>query len=378
MTGLLLDPGFTTPAMAAALAPAARVAAMCRFEAALARAEAAAGLVPDEAATAIAAACDAGVGDPDAVLAEGWEVGTPVVPLLDRLRAALPAAAVRWLHHGATTQDVVDTGLVLQAREGLALLAEDLAAAAAALRDLAVSHRDTVTAGWSFLQPAEATTVGRRAAGWLDPLVRHLTTLRDVDATLPVQLGGPTGTLAALGDRGPAVVEGVAAALGLAVPRLPWHTDRTVLAELAGLLGRVAATVGKIAADLVLLAQHGEVRMRAGGSSSMPHKRNPIDAIRAAAAAEACRGAAAMVIGARPHELERGVGGWHVEWLAVPLTLHTCAAAVAALRRAVATLEVDAAAVAAGVARLPDAAPGPSAGTFVDAVVAAHDRLRGA
>lgn len=340
MTLPTYDPGFSTDALTAVFSPAARVAAMCGVEAALARAGARAGVVPEEAARRIAAACADDVGDPEALLRDGWEDGTPVLPLLAHLRSRLDDEAADWLHHGATTQDVVDTAAMLQARDGLAAIRSDLVALARDLREVVEGHRTTPAEGWTFLQPAVATTVGRRAAGWLAPVVEHVRALREHASALPVQLGGPTGTLDALGEHAPAVVDGFADELGLVAPLLPWHTDRTVVDRVVASLQRVARTAATIGTDLVLLAHDGAVRMRAGGSSSMPGKRNPIDAARAIAAAEACHGVATIVTAGRPHELERGVGGWHAEWFAVPLTFRTAGAAVEAVGRAVATLEV--------------------------------------
>lgn len=365
MSAPTVDPGFSTDAMTAVFAPGARVAAMCRFEAALARASTAAGILDGLVADRVVAACEAGVADPADVLVAGWEDGTPVLPLLARLRGRLDDEAAAALHHGATSQDVVDTGTVLQVRAGLAALRADLAGLAADLRAVCVTHRDTPAAAWTFLQPAVPTTVGRRAAGWLAPVVAHLATLRRLDAGLPVQLGGPSGTLDALGASGPAVVAAVADELGLVVPLVAWHTDRTVVAEVVAAVERAARTAATIGTDLALLAHDGAVRMRPGGSSSMPGKRNPIDATRAVAAAEACSGVAAVITHGRPHELERGVGGWHAEWFAVPLAFQTAAAAVEAVGRAVATLVV--------VTEGGTAGPTPAAVDAVDRVVAACD-----
>lgn len=335
MTTPTFDPGFTTDAMAAVFSPAARVRAMCRFESALAAAHVAHGLIDEATGDRIAEACATDVDDPDGVLAEGWEAGTPVLPLLERLRAELPDADRDALHHGATTQDVVDTATMLQARHALELLHDGLVELGGHLAGVADEHRDTPASAWTFLQPAVPVTLGLRAATWLSPLVDHVREAREHRHDLPLQLGGPTGTLPDLGDAAPRVVDDVAHRLGLAVPRLPWHTDRTPVAVLAGLLGRIARTMATIGQDLALLAHHGMVTMRAGGSSSMPGKRNPVDAVRAVAAADACAGMVAIVTGGRPHELERAVGGWHAEWLAVPLAFQTCAAAVEAVGRAV-------------------------------------------
>lgn len=361
------DPGFSTQAMTRLLSPAARVAAMCAFEAALARACADAGVAPPEVAERIAAACEAGIGDPDAVLTEGWEQGTPVLPLLSRLRNRLDEETAAWLHHGATTQDVVDTAMVLQARDGLAAIRTDLVALARDLRALAIEHRDRPTPGWTFLQPAVPTTTGRRAVGWLAPVVAHLRGLRQQAELLPVQLGGPSGTLDALGDAGIPVMERLASCLGLRAPDLPWHTDRTLVHALVDGLAATGRTMGRIGTDLALLAHHGVARMRAGSSSSMPGKSNPIDATRAVAAAEVGDAVAGVVARGR-HELERGVGGWHAEWFAVPVVFHATAAAVEALGRAVATLEV--------IDPAPDAGaegPTPASSAFVDRVVATCD-----
>ena len=245
-------------------------------------------------------------------------------------------------------------------------LRRDLLGLGRDLRGLAAAHRDRPAPAWTFLQRAVPTTMGRRVAGWLDPVVTHLADLRTLDADLPVQLGGPSGTLDALGEDATAVVDTVADLLGLRAPTLPWHTDRTVVARLVGALQRTARTMATIGTDLALLAHDDMVRMRAGGSSSMPGKRNPIDVVRAIAAADACGGAASVITRGRPHELERGVGGWHAEWLAVPLVLHTSGAAVEAMGAAVATLEV--------VESSPGTdGPTPATGVFVDRVVAAYD-----
>lgn len=359
------DPGFTTSAMSGVFSPAARVRAMCRVESALASASAGAGLVTREAAAEIAAACRGRLDRPERILAAGWEAGTPVLPLLDVLRAEMSDEAAAALHHGATTQDVVDTGLMLQAGEGLRLLRDDLTRVCRRLRELAAEHRDAPATGWTFLQPAVPTTVGLRIAGWLSPTVHHAAAIRAARSDLPLQLGGPTGSLAALGQQAMTVQDHMADELGLTVPDLPWHTDRSRLADLVALLERVARTMAKVGTDLSLLAHGGVARMRSGGSSSMPDKHNPIDAVRAVANADACSGAASVVTRGRPHELERGVGGWHAEWLAVPMVFHTCAASVESIGRGVETLEL----------RLEDVEGGATAATdaFVDRVIAACD-----
>lgn len=360
------DPGFSTEALTLAFGPIARVAAMCRFEAGLARASGRVGAVDAEAAERAARRCDDGVTDPEVVLEEGWEAGTPVLPLLARLRADLDDEAADVLHHGATTQDVVDSATMLQVRVALDALRDDVRHVAAGLRDVATTHRDTPARAWTFLQPAVPTTVGHRAAGWLAPLVAQLRDLRDQRASLPVQLGGPTGTLAALGDHGPAVVEAIAGELDLVAPVAPWHTDRRPVVRVVDVVTGTAAALAKVAGDVALLAHQGEVVVRAGGSSSMPGKRNPVDAVRALAAARACAAAATAVRAAGPHELERAVGTWHAEWWALPQVLQCAGAAAEGVRRLVETFEV-------GDVAPPEAGPTPTTGTVVDRVVAACD-----
>jgi len=368
MTAPTSDPGFATAASVAALSPAAHVAAMARVEAALAVGVARAGLADAAVALRVEAACREPLDAPDTLLAEGWEQGTPVLPLLDRLRTRLADDdddALALLHRGATTQDVVDTAMLLQAREVLAGIEGDLVALVADLLDLAVDHRATPARAFTLLQPAVPTTVGRRAAGWLAPLVEHLRTLRALGAGLPLQLGGPTGTLPAYGADADDVVRAVATELGLGVPLLAWHADRGPVEVLLARLAGLARTVGGIATDLVLLAEHGTVRMRAGASSAMPDKRNPVDAVRARAAATACGAAASAVLAGPFHELERAAGAWHVEWWAVPQVLHTAAAAVEAIARALAGIEV-----------VPEQLPGDeAAAAATPAALAAVDRV---
>lgn len=364
------DPGFTTPALTAALSPGALITAMCRFEEALATASARAGVVPDEVAATVVDRCRRGVADAHEVLRDGWERGTPVVALLERLRADLDDRAAGALHGGATSQDVLDTATMLLLRDGLGIIGDDLRDVARPLAALAQRHRDDPTDGWTLGQRATATTVGHRCARWLAPLVTLLGRLPLVTASLPVQLGGPTGTLAALGDAAEDVVAGVAATLGLVVPPITWHTDRTPVRDVVGWLTDAAVAAETIASDLVVLAGRGEASMRAGVSSAMPDKRNPIDAVRAVAAARACVGAAATVLHAPPHELERAAGSWQAEWWAVPMTTHTAGAAVAALRRAVASLTLHPATAD------PDAGPsGPAAGRAVDRVTSSLRQL---
>ncbi|HSK07389.1 MAG TPA: lyase family protein, partial [Acidimicrobiia bacterium] len=298
---------------------------------------------PAESAQRVADACSAPVTDPEAVLAGAWSEGTPLIPLLAEIRARVSEDDARWLHHGATTQDVVDTAAMIQVDQALGILDAALVALARLLARLTIEHRDQPQMGRTFLQHARVSTFGFRTATWLDPVLRHLGELRESRAELVVQLGGPVGDLAPYGERGIEVMEALASHLGLGSPGIAWHSDRSRVAALVASLQRCAGTMARIGADVALLASGdiAEVRARPGASSSMTGKQNPIDAIRAVAAAEACTGAASMIVAARSPELDRGVGGWHVEWLALPLVFETTAASVEAMTTCLRSLQVD-------------------------------------
>jgi len=325
---------------------AATVEAFLEFEAGLALALADAGLAPQEDAEAVAAACRRPIPDPERILAATWERGTPILALAEEIRERIPTdSARRWFHHGATTQDAVDTGHMIQARAALAVLDDLLVSSARRLRDLAQDHRDQPQIGRTFLQQGRPTTFGLRAAGWLDEVLGHIEGVRAERLLLKVQLGGSAGNMAAYGAAATEVLAALARRLDLQAPDLAWHSNRSPILALANSVAGSAHTMAKIALDVALLAQSevAEVIVRAGGSSSMPEKRNPIDALRGRAAAEACKGFAAMIAASPVHELDRGVGAWHLEWLAMPLLFQSAAAAVEAVDGCLASLEVDAA-----------------------------------
>ncbi len=273
---------FGTEAMHEAVSGRAWVAAMLEAEAALAAAEARAGLITGAAAAAIAAACDAGSFD-IAAIAEGTALAAnPAGPLVEALRRRLPPEAAGAVHLGATSQDIVDTAMMLIGRRALALVVSDLDGCAAACAALADRHRTTVMAGRTLLQQAVPITFGLKAAGWLSAMMASRSRLEELKSGLAAQLGGAAGTLASLGSSGEVVSRYFAEALNLRKPLLPWHTDRTRIAELGAALGIAAGAAGKIALDVELLAQSevGEVTEAAAGgrgrSSAMPHKRNPV------------------------------------------------------------------------------------------------------
>jgi 3-carboxy-cis,cis-muconate cycloisomerase len=323
--------------------------AMLDFEAALALAQARAGLIPAEDADAIARACHPDAFDVAALGAAAADTGNPVVPLVRVLTAAVEGRAAGHVHRGATSQDTVDTAVMLVAHRALGPLLEDLTGAADAAAALADRHRATLMAGRTLLQHALPITFGLKAAGWMAGLDAAASRLAEVRRTrLAIQLGGAAGTLASLGADGPTVVRYVAEELGLAEPILPWHTERTRIAELAGALGAAAGASAKLARDVILLAQTEVAEVREGtpgrgGSSTLPNKRNPIAAVSAVACAERAPGLVATLLASMGHEHERAAGPWHAEWLPLADLLRSTGSAVAWLRDCLDHLEVDAA-----------------------------------
>jgi 3-carboxy-cis,cis-muconate cycloisomerase len=298
-----------------------------------------AGMVEAERALAAARGIDLDVAaiDVSELVEEGRAAGNPVEPLARRLRERNAEA-----HRGATSQDILDTAAALVAREATGLIGGELDGVAAECARLADEHRMSVMAGRTLLQQAVPITFGLKAAGWLVGVVHARGRL--AAAKLPAQLGGGAGTLAALGDDGVDVLRDYAARLALPEPVVPWHTRRLPVAELGAALSVAAGFVGKIALDLVLLAQTevGEVRERDGGvSSTMPHKRNPISATLARACALRAQAEAGVLTAALAQEHERAAGVWHAEWGALSDALAYTGGAAASLRRALEGLEVD-------------------------------------
>lgn len=316
------------------------VEAMLDVERALAGAVADVGLVDASAALAVERACDPSRLDLAALTVAAAQAASPVIPLVAAIGASLDDAAGRALHRGATSQDVVDTATTLQVREALDRLEDLLLAAADRCARLASDHAGTVMAGRTLGQQAVPITFGLLCARWLAALDRRVVVLRRWRADhLTVQLGGASGTAGALGDDGLAVARAVADRLGLGVPTLPLHGERDHIADLAGALGATAGVVGKVAGDLVQLAgtEVAEVGFGDGGptSSAMPHKRNPVDAVAAAAAARlAVTEAGGLAAATADHRLERAAGAWQAEWVALPSALERTAGALRRLTRA--------------------------------------------
>jgi 3-carboxy-cis,cis-muconate cycloisomerase len=310
-----------------AVSDRAWLAALLDVEAALARAEADAGVIPADAAAAIVDACDADRFDPAELAEAGQAAGNPVEPLVRALADATGDEAGGYVHWGATSQDILDTAAMLVARNVLGLLLESTSVVAAECARLADAHRSTVLAGRTLLTQAVPTTFGAKAGGWL-----------------AVQLGGAAGTLAALDAEGLEVLRRFAGALELHEPVVPWHTNRTRIAELGSALAVAAGSLAKIGLDVALLGQTevGEVRSSEGGASStMPQKQNPVGSVLAIACARQVSAHASTLIAALPQEHERGLGGWHAEWPALSAALAFTGGAAAGARRALEELEVD-------------------------------------
>ena len=331
--------------MAEATSDRAWLAALLDVEAALAEAESAAGLVPADAAAAIRAACQPNRFDIEQIGREAIASANPVVPLVKALARAVPAGAAPYVHLGATSQDILDTALMLIAKRALDLLLDDLEGLAAGCARLAERHRDSVMPGRTLLQQAVPITFGLKAAGWLMGVSEAAEGLAELRRRrLAVQLGGAAGTLASLGTAGLAVSAGLAHSLGLAEPPLPWHSDRTRVAQLGSALAIAAGAAGKIALDIVLLAQTevGEVAEgEPGASSAMPHKRNPVAAIEADACVRGAAAQAGVLLASMRAEHERAAGAWQAEWHAVGEAFRLTAGAVTRTRAAVDGLVVD-------------------------------------
>jgi 3-carboxy-cis,cis-muconate cycloisomerase len=353
LSSSLFAPMFSSAAMRAAVNDHARLQRMLDVEAALARAEADVGVIPGNAAAPIAATCRAEIFDIAAIAAASPAAGNVLIPLVKALTAAVAkdnADAARYVHWGATSQDVIDTALVLELRVGIDVLVSDLDRAIAAFATLADRHRHTPTVARTWLQHALPMPFGLKLAGYTSALLRareRLIRLR-TDA-LVLQFGGAAGTLAALGERGLAVSERLAAQLDLPLPEAPWHSHRDRLAEVAAALAILSGSCGKIARDVTLLMQTdvAEVFEPAapgrGGSSTMPQKRNPTTAAAVLAAAAIAPQLAATILACEIQEHERATGPWLAEWPTFPALLLVVSGALAGIVDIAEGLEVDSA-----------------------------------
>ena len=347
----LLAPMLSSTAMRAVCDDAACLQNMLDFEAALARAEAAVGIIPVTAAGPIAAACKAESFDLAALADAATRSGNLAIPLIKALTANVAKAdaeAARYVHWGATSQDVIDTATMLMLRAGIDALLGDIERAISGFAKLARQHRNTAVVARTWLQHALPMPFGLKLAEYAAALHRSRQRLKHLRGnTLALQFGGAAGTLAALGDKGLAVAEKLAQELKLPLPDAPWHTHRDRIAEAASVFAIVAGTCGKIARDVSLMMQtdvaeafepSGEGR---GGSSTMPHKRNPVAAASALAAATMAPNLAATIFAAQVGDHERSAGPWHAEWPTLPMLMLVMSGALAAIVDIAEGLEVD-------------------------------------
>jgi 3-carboxy-cis,cis-muconate cycloisomerase len=339
---------FGTPAMRAVFCDEAFIAAAVRVEVTLARVQGKLGVIPAEAAAAIGKAGPAVKIDFAKLKKETDNVGYPIIGLVHQMAPACGDAG-RYLHWGATTQDIMDTATVLQLRDALALVKADLDALDATLVALSRRHRDTVMAGRTHLQHALPITFGHKTAVWLSMIRRHRERLNQLTPRVLVgQFAGAAGTLASLGAEGLAVHDAVMADLSLGVPSMTWHSARDSMAEVVGFLGLVTASLAKIATDIMLMMQTeiGEVFepfvQGRGGSSTMPQKRNPISCELIIAIAKAVRQHAGLMLDAMLADHERATGPWHLEWIAIPESFIASAGALHQARFMLDGLIVDA------------------------------------
>ncbi len=347
----LLAPLFSSAAMRAVCDDAAYLQHMLDFEAALARAEAGAGVIPADAVGPIGDACKAGSFDL-AKLAEATKSsGVLAIPLVKMLTAEVAksnAKAAGYVHWGATSQDVVDTATMLMQRAAIDALLADVGRAIAGFAKLAQKHRNTAMVARTWLQHALPMPFGLKLAEYAAALHRSRLRLQRLRAEiLALQFGGAAGTLAALGDKGLAVAEKLAAELKLPLPDAPWHGYRDRIAEIASVFAILSGTCGKIARDVSLMMQTdvaeafepaGEGR---GGSSTMPHKRNPVACATALAAATMTPNLAATIFASQVQDHERGAGPWHAEWPTLPMLMLVTSGALAAIVELAEGLEVD-------------------------------------
>jgi len=329
----------------------AYIQSLLEFEAALARAEAKAGVIPAVDAQVIAAACRAEQFDIEELAAQAALSGNVAIPLVKKLTELVAKQnkdAARFVHWGATSQDSMDTAVVLQLRRALEVVDQDLARLTSTLASLADKYRAAPIPARTWMQQALPTTFGFIVVGWLDAILRHRSRLSELRArNLTLQFGGAVGTLAALSGRGPAVAKALAEELHLPPPPIPWHTHRDRIVEIATALGLCTGTLGKIARDISLHAQTeiaelaepaGEGR---GGSSTMPQKRNPVTCATVLAAAQRIPGLVSTMLSSMIQEQERGLGGWQAEWETLPELVSLSSGALHHLAEMLPGLQVD-------------------------------------
>jgi len=347
LDSILFRDAFGTQAMREVFSDLGLIAAYAEVEVALAKAEARCGVIPDDAARQIAARTDVATLDFEQLGRETDIVGYPILPLVRQL-AAQCGEAGRYVHWGATTQDVMDSAVVLQMRKGLAIIERDIVELRGILAELSRRYRDTPMAGRTHLQQALPVTFGYKAAIWLSMFDRHAERLAQLKPRVLVgQFAGAAGTLASLGEKGFEVQAALCEELGLGVPVATWHVARDGFAETVNFLGLVTGSLGKIALDIMIMAstEFSEVYepfvKGRGASSTMPQKRNPISSELMLAAAKAVRAHAGLMGDAMVQDFERATGPWHAEWIAIPESFVLTAGSLHQAKFALSGLVVD-------------------------------------
>jgi 3-carboxy-cis,cis-muconate cycloisomerase len=347
LDSILFRDAFGTPAMREVFSDFSLISAYAEVEIALARAEARCGVIPAEAATEIAERTDVQNLDFELLRQQTDIVGYPILPLVHQI-AKQCGEAGRYVHWGATTQDIMDSAVVLQLRKGLAIIAQDIATLRGILADLAKLFRDTPMAGRTHLQQALPITFGYKCAIWLAMFDRHAERLEQLKPRVLVgQFAGAAGTLASLGTKGFEVQKALCEELGLGVPTGAWHVARDGFAEVVNFLSLVTGSLGKIALDIMIMAstEFAEVYepfvKGRGASSTMPQKRNPISSELMLAAAKAVRAHAGLMADAMVQDFERATGPWHAEWIAIPESFVLTAGSLYQAKFALSGLIVD-------------------------------------
>lgn len=352
------------------------VAAMLRFEAALARAQAATGLIPESAALSIIGTCKVELFDVAKIVRESARAGSLAIPMVKVLKETVGLfnpAAVPYVHFGCTSQDVIDTAMALATRTSLALIDTDLQAVVGVLLRLAERHAATPMLARTLTQPASVTSFGLKCANWAAPLVRSRLRLRAAaQNALCVQLGGAVGTLTLMGEHGQAVTRLMAAELDLGAPMAPWHTQRDEWVALGCELGLMVGSLGKLARDMVLMSQFevGELaepyEPGRGGPSHMPHKHNPVASMVALAAAQRVPQRVAALLGAMPQEHERALGAWQAELAEWPGLMESAHGSARAMAGALPGLAVDDKRMRANLDAMRASLPPATAGEWFD------------
>ena len=347
LDSILFRDAFGTPAMREVFSDFSLITRYAEVEIALARAEARCGVIPAQAAEEIAKRTDVSTLDFELLRQETDIVGYPILPLVHQM-AKQCGDAGRYVHWGATTQDIMDTAVVLQIRAGLAIIESDIAALRGILAGLARRYRDTPMAGRTHLQQALPVTFGYKCAIWLAMFDRHTERLAQLKPRVLVgQFAGAAGTLASLGDKGFEVQNALCEELGLGVPVSTWHVARDGFAEAINFLALVTGSLGKVALDIMMMAstEFGEVYepfvKGRGASSTMPQKRNPISSELMLAAAKGVRQHAGLMLDAMVQDFERATGPWHAEWMAIPESFVLTAGALHQAKFALGGLIVD-------------------------------------